>query len=48
MARLMTAEDVAFAMELHSEGVRWCNIAHYVFGLSPKSMYDAMVKWGAR
>ena len=44
---VLSREDVAFALELESEGVRQAFIAQYVFGISLSSYRHAMKVWEA-
>ena len=45
---VLSREDVAFALELESEGVEQALIAQYVFGISLRSYRHAMRVWEAR
>ncbi len=44
--RKLSAEDVAFCMELLGEGVKLGYIAHYVFGVGRADLYSRLRTWG--
>ena len=44
--RALTREDVAFTLELMSEGVTLASIACWVFGITTKSMKLRLKTWG--
>ena len=43
---IVKRSDVAFALELESEGVRQIYIARYVFGISVRSYRNGLKVWG--
>jgi hypothetical protein len=45
--RLLTRENAAFVLELRSEGLQWCYIAHYVYGITDDMLRSRMRSWGA-
>lgn len=45
--RKLTREEVAWVLELKSEGVKSAYIARYVYGISYKALYDRLKTWGA-
>ncbi len=44
--RELTRDDVAFILQLRSEGIKLINIAHYVYGMSYAQIQEKMKTWG--